>query len=101
MTGIVMAFDKHWNIALSDVFEVWKRRKTNLCSTSDFGKPGDSSIFGLYQNQKLVEHFHRLRRGLYCSTSTTARQAARGASEIIESKASRMLQTLGPGAGPR
>lgn len=27
ITGYVEAFDKHWNVALSDCYEVWKRRK--------------------------------------------------------------------------
>lgn len=27
VTGFVEVFDKHWNMALSDVYESWKRRK--------------------------------------------------------------------------
>lgn len=27
LTGYIEAFDKHWNIALTNVSEIWKRRK--------------------------------------------------------------------------
>lgn len=32
MTGIIEVFDKHWNIVLSDVYEIWKRRKLHHCA---------------------------------------------------------------------
>lgn len=40
VTGFVEVFDKHWNIALSDVYESWKRRKyryseNKLCSLGE------------------------------------------------------------------
>lgn len=35
VTGIIEVFDKHWNLVLSDVHEVWRRRKTHLCTTAD------------------------------------------------------------------
>lgn len=45
VTGFVEVFDKHWNMALSDVYESWKRRKyrfseNKLCS---LGEPQDCS----------------------------------------------------------
>lgn len=45
ITGFVEVFDSHWNMALSDVFESWKRRKyryseNKLCG---FGEPRDCS----------------------------------------------------------
>ncbi|XP_058828515.1 U7 snRNA-associated Sm-like protein LSm11 [Topomyia yanbarensis] len=44
-TGYVEIFDKHWNMALTDVFESWKRRKysysqNNVCA---LGEPQDCS----------------------------------------------------------
>lgn len=33
VTGFVEAYDKHWNIALSTVVHVWKRRKPHFCTT--------------------------------------------------------------------
>ena len=36
------AFDKHWNIALSDVREVWRRKKLHYWSTVDFAAGDDS-----------------------------------------------------------
>lgn len=35
ISGVVQMFDKHWNMALSDVHEVWKRRKAFQCATAD------------------------------------------------------------------
>lgn len=35
VTGFVLVFDKHWNMVLSDVYEVWKRRKLHHCTTAD------------------------------------------------------------------
>lgn len=32
MTGFIEAFDKHWNIVLIDVFEMWKRKKYHYSS---------------------------------------------------------------------
>ncbi|XP_055623499.1 U7 snRNA-associated Sm-like protein LSm11 [Toxorhynchites rutilus septentrionalis] len=45
VTGFVEVFDKHWNVALSDVFESWERRKyryseNKLCN---LGEPQDCS----------------------------------------------------------
>ncbi|XP_062549778.1 U7 snRNA-associated Sm-like protein LSm11 [Armigeres subalbatus] len=45
VTGFVEAFDKHWNMALVDVYESWKRRKyhyseNKLCT---LGEPQDCS----------------------------------------------------------
>lgn len=34
MTGVIELFDKHWNIALFDVYEVWKRRKLHFCHSA-------------------------------------------------------------------
>lgn len=31
VTGVIEAFDKHWNIVLSNVYEVWKRKKFHYC----------------------------------------------------------------------
>ncbi|XP_075226794.1 U6 snRNA-associated Sm-like protein LSm11 [Lycorma delicatula] len=36
--GFVEAFDKHWNLAVSDVREVWSRKKSNRCNTSEYGQ---------------------------------------------------------------
>lgn len=99
MTGIVMSFDKHWNIALSDVFEVWKRRKTHLCPTSDFGK-NDLKFFKAYLFKNLFNPY-RLSRRLYRSSSSITHQTARSPSEIVKSQTSRMLETLGPGDDSR
>lgn len=33
VTGFVEAYDKHWNIALSNVVHVWKRMKPHFCTT--------------------------------------------------------------------
>lgn len=30
ITGLIEAFDKHWNLVISDATEVWKRRKLNF-----------------------------------------------------------------------
>ncbi|KAJ6641993.1 U7 snRNA-associated Sm-like protein LSm11 [Pseudolycoriella hygida] len=43
LTGFIEMFDKHWNIVLSDVCEVWKRKKTYLCDVADFGELEDCS----------------------------------------------------------
>lgn len=34
VTGFVVLFDKHWNMVISDVLEVWKRRKAHYCQTA-------------------------------------------------------------------
>lgn len=34
VTGMVEAYDKHWNIALTKVLHVWKRKKPHFCTTS-------------------------------------------------------------------
>lgn len=31
ITGFVVLFDKHWNMVVTDVLEVWKRRKAHYC----------------------------------------------------------------------
>lgn len=41
ITGILETFDKHWNIALSDVYEVYRRRKIHLCDTAEMGQAKD------------------------------------------------------------
>lgn len=33
VTGFVEAYDKHWNIALSTVVHIWKRKKPHFCTT--------------------------------------------------------------------
>ncbi|KAG4079855.1 hypothetical protein HA402_014986 [Bradysia odoriphaga] len=42
VTGFIESFDKHWNIVLSDVCEVWTRKKINFCDAAD-GSPEDCS----------------------------------------------------------
>lgn len=37
ITGFIESFDKHWNIVLSDVYEVWKRKKIHFCDTANYG----------------------------------------------------------------
>lgn len=39
VTGIIEAFDKHWNIVLIDVLEVWKRKKFHHCSKAATQSP--------------------------------------------------------------
>lgn len=41
MTGNLEMFDKHWNVALRDVDEVWKRRKAFQCDTADYDAASD------------------------------------------------------------
>ncbi|KAL9701630.1 hypothetical protein quinque_005071 [Culex quinquefasciatus] len=45
VTGFIEVFDKHWNLALSDVFESWKRRKYRYSENkrAGLGKPQDCS----------------------------------------------------------
>lgn len=44
VSGLIEAFDKHWNIALIDVIESWKRRKFKYTKNQDcFGEPQDMS----------------------------------------------------------
>lgn len=38
LTGRIEMFDKHWNMALTDVHEVWKRRKALQSDTAQFGE---------------------------------------------------------------
>lgn len=34
ITGFIEAFDRHWNLVLSDAFHIWKRKKFHYCPTS-------------------------------------------------------------------
>lgn len=45
ITGFIETFDKHYNIALVDCIEVWKRRKYKFSESnvSLLGQPGDCS----------------------------------------------------------
>ncbi|EDS37120.1 LSM11 protein [Culex quinquefasciatus] len=45
VTGFIEVFDKHWNLALSDVFESWRRRKYRYSENkrAGLGKPQDCS----------------------------------------------------------
>ncbi|XP_031640081.1 U7 snRNA-associated Sm-like protein LSm11 [Contarinia nasturtii] len=42
VTGFIEAFDKHWNIVLIDVFEVWKRKKYHYSSKAVISNDGDN-----------------------------------------------------------
>ena len=45
MTGYIEVFDRHWNLALVDVEETWKKRKKRLMENkvSHLGEPQDCS----------------------------------------------------------
>lgn len=44
VTGVIVAFDKHFNIALTDCVEIWTRRKFKFSETKvALGKPEDCS----------------------------------------------------------
>lgn len=45
-TGFVEAFDKHWNVVLSDVVHVWKRKKPHFC-------PAAASLAGTEDEEEL------------------------------------------------
>lgn len=40
---MIEAFDKHWNIVLTDVFEVWKRKKFHHCTKAAITTATDDS----------------------------------------------------------
>lgn len=41
VTGLIVIYDKHWNLVLSNVHEVWKRRKLHCCATANHGDEQD------------------------------------------------------------
>lgn len=58
VSGFVEAYDKHWNIALSNVVHVWKRKKPHFCTTSMSTNTNDDDADG----QSMNECMRRLQR---------------------------------------
>lgn len=58
-TGFIEAFDKHWNIVLADVCEVWKRKKFHYCSKAVMKSPqqyDDADDDDVINSDKRYEH---------------------------------------------
>lgn len=58
VTGFVEAYDKHWNIVLSNVVHVWKRKKPHFCTTSMSSNMHDDA----YDGNSIDECLRRLQR---------------------------------------
>lgn len=67
VTGIIEAFDKHWNIVLIEVFEVWKRKKFHCCSKAVMKSPqqydddNDTNSDNRYEKELFNECMQRLK----------------------------------------